>query len=303
MTETSTWPGCHGVRLHGDALDLGVGSGTPLLDATLRLGSVGASDGVELWNQHGEVVVNGKTINVDRVLHRRPGGALVLSGNRGPTIEVDTAAKTITVDDGDVAVQRQLVATFALPLLLHQTDTPVVHGSACTRDNTTIVVCGDSGTGKSTLLVALVNAGWSPVSEDLCALDRRGAPPMVWPGPPWVRVSHRQPGPLGAAMQFDSLDKTGWDIAATQPTAAQPVSRIILLGAPGGDAPELVPVPKSDAISALARHAVWLAEPEDRGRRMFGIVAALAASVPVWSLRMPLGKSWAANAVELLASA
>ena len=281
MTAASTWPGCHGVRLSGDALDLGTSSGTPLAKAAVRFGFVAPHDGRELWTQHGEVVVGGETIHVDRSLHRRASGTLVLSGNRGPSIEIDPATNMITVNDGALAVQRQLVATFALPLLLHETGTPVVHGSACACDGQTIVVCGDSGTGKSTLLVALMNAGWLPVSEDLCAIDQGSAAPIVWPGPPWVRVAHRQTGPVGAAMQFDSLDKTGWDIAPTQPSTALPVRRLVLLSAPAGTTPEFQPLTTVDAIPALARHSVWLAEPAERGRRMFGAVAGLAGAIEV----------------------
>lgn len=298
-----TWPGCHGVRLAGDDLQLGAAAGEPLLDATLRRGAVDAADGDELWQQHGETVVDGATISVDRALHRRAHGSLILTGNRGPSIEINVAGRTITVDDGDDAVQRQLIATFALPLLLHATDTLVVHGSACARADKTVMVCGASGVGKSTLLVALIDAGWMPLSEDLCAIDQRGATPAVWPGPPWVRVAHGAAGPVNAAMQFDSVDKSGWDITALQPTTPLALSDVVHLVPPGGDAPSLVTLPTAEALPVIARHAVWLLEPEDRGRRSFGAGARLASHVRVHQLQLPRSDSWTDAAVELLSRA
>lgn len=295
-----TWPGCHGVRLHGDDLHLGTASGEPLIEATICRAAVAAVDGTELWQQHGEVVVDGATINVDRALHRRANDCLVLTGNRGPSIEVDIAARSITVDDGEAAVQRQLIATFALPLLLHATDTLVVHGSSCARDEQAVVVCGASGVGKSTLLVALIDAGWTPLSEDLCALDQRGTTPTAWAGPPWVRVSHGAAGPVHASMQFDSVDKSGWDIAALQPSTPLPLTDVIHLVPPGGDAPSLTTLSAAEALPVIARHAVWLLEPEERGRRSFAAAARLSSAVRVHQLQLPRSDSWTNAAIDQL---
>jgi hypothetical protein len=178
----------------------------------------------------------------------------------------------------------------------------LVHGSACARDGEAIIVCADSGSGKSSSLVRLVDEGWQSISEDLCAIDLRGERPRVWPGPPWVRVAHGEPGPRRAPHAFDSEDKAAWDVSATHADAATDVARVVLLEAPGGDAPITKELSHADALRALARHAVWLLDPDDRGRRLFEPVTRLITGVPTVRVRMPRRDSWRDQVPELLAA-
>lgn len=286
------WPGCHGVRLDGENVEVGVATGTPLAGATIRFGPVATPTGVEVWSQHAEAVVEGAPIGVDRVLHQRPAGTFVLTGSVGPALEVDQSSATITIDEGDDSFRVQLLATFGLPLILHTTDALVLHGSACTLGDRTILVCGESGSGKSTLLVGLVDAGWTPVTEDLAAIDFRGPTPVVWPGPPWVRVGHGKPGPVHSAPRFDSAYKTGWDIASVQSPDARPVTQVVLLDSPGGVEPSLDRLRPHVAIRQLARHGVWFGDQNERGRRLFDPTANLTARVPAFRLRVPRSESW-----------
>lgn len=301
MSRVDSWPGCHGVRLAGEANGLGTAAGKPLADATLRFDQVDAVGGTELWRQHSEAELDGSVIHVDRVLHRSARGTFILTGNRGPAIQVDQSSATITVDDGDRAAQLQLLVTFALPLILHTTGALVLHASACTRDGHTVVVCGQPGAGKSSLVVGLLDAGWTAVSEDLCAIDLRGDVPVVWPGPPWVRIGLAQPGPVGSQPVFDAVHKTGWDIGLAQTREPTAVTQLVLLEPPGGDAPSFEPVPGPTAIREFAHHAVWLGDAAERGPRLFGPTAELTAKVPTSRLRLPRSDSWLAGVPGLLA--
>ncbi|HVV38243.1 MAG TPA: hypothetical protein VHC63_16665 [Acidimicrobiales bacterium] len=287
------WPGVHGVRLTGEPIAVGYGSGTPLTSAEVRFGVVAAPDGDRLWSQPGEA----------GALFRRPDGRFVLTGPTGPQLEVDVPEATITVAPGKDAVQRQLVASFGVPLLLHGLDVLMVHGSACVYGGEAVVVCADSGSGKSSVLVRLVDEGWQSVSEDLCVIDLRPARPQVWPGPPWVRVHHGEPGPVGVDQAFTSADKDAWDVSATHATAPTAVARVVLLDAPGGESPVIEPLPHADALRVLARHAVWLHEPADRGRHLFGPVAKVASSVPAVRVRLPRRAGWRDGVAAVLASA
>lgn len=288
-----TWPGCHGVRLDGDAIAVGVCAGEPLADATVRFGevaSVGAA--TRLWSQPGEAAN----------LFRRADGRLVLTGPTAPALEVDVDAATITIAPGELAVQRQLVASFGVPLLLHGLGVLLVHGSACARDDDAVVVCADSGSGKSSTLIRLVDDGWRSLSEDLCTLDLRDGRPRVWPGPPWVRVAHGEPGPRDATPAFDSSDKTAWDVSARQAPTAVPLGRVFLLEPPGGDETFTETLPASAALRALARHAVWLEDPDARGQQLFGPVAELVSRVPVVRVRLPRRDGWRDGVPALLGS-
>jgi hypothetical protein len=261
---------------------------------TIRYATVAPPDGTRLWSQNGEAAA----------LFRRDDGRLVLAGPTAAALEVEPRDATITVAPGDAAVQRQLVASFGVPLLLHGLGVLLVHGSACARADDAIVVCADSGSGKSSVLVRLVDDKWRSLSEDACTIDLRdGQSPRVWPGPPWVRVAHGEPGPGDTGVAFESADKTAWDVAAAQATAPVELKRLVLLEPPGGDAVVLAALPRADALRALARHAVWLLDPTDRGRRLFDPVAKVVARVPTVRLRLPRRDEWRDALPDLLEAA
>ncbi len=302
MSGATSWPGCHGVRLATPLAGFGTVGGDPIADAALRVGAVRPAGPAPIWTQRGEAVVDGRRVDVDRSMYRLSDGTYLLTGNRGPAIAVDRARAVVTIADGEhpAHLQLQLLAAFAVPLILHGTPTLVVHGSACTRGDQTVVVCGDSGSGKSSTLVALVDAGWEALTEDVCAIDFRADRPVVWPGPPWVRVARGQPGPRGSAVSFEAGDKTGWDLAMRQATRAQPLTHVVLLDEPGGEVAARESLPRADAIAALARHAVWLADPDDRAARLFGLTAHLAGRVPVFRVRLPRRESWVDEIPQVL---
>ncbi|MEY2418478.1 MAG: hypothetical protein QOG90_1158 [Actinomycetota bacterium] len=284
------WPGCHGVRVEGATIAIGAFHGIPLASATVRYGDVDLPDGEQLWSQNGEAAA----------MFRRPDGRLVLAGPNAAALEFDPRDGSVTIAPGDDAVQRQLVASFGLPLLLHGLDVLLVHGSSCARDGKAIVVCADSGSGKSSVLVRLVDEGWSSLSEDVVTIDLRGDKAQVWPGPPWVRVAHGEPGPRDMACAFESADKTAWDVSAVQATGPVELERVVLLEAPGGDAPALDAMSRADALRALARHAVWLQDPDDRGRELFGRVAKLLTKAPAVRLRLPRRDEWRDSVPEMV---
>lgn len=297
------WHGCHGVRLHPPELASPYGTtyGTPLVDAELRVGAVPPGGGRELWRITTEVELPDGPRPVDQRMFLGTDGSYVLQTLSGPLLAVDTSAKQITTTGTGDAVTFQLVTTFALPLLLHETGVPVLHASACARDGRAVVVAGTSGAGKSSLLVALTEAGWQPLSEDLCAIELGLHGPVVWPGPPWVRRHTGLPGPVGGSPLFETPDKTAWDLAPHRGERPVPVGAIVVMQPPGGDEVAWTPVNRRAAIAELARHAVWEGRPEERPRALFGPCASLAGAVPVALVRAPVDPAWADAVSEVLA--
>jgi hypothetical protein len=195
-----------------------------------------------------------------------------------------------------------MVTTIALPLLLHDLGVPVFHAAACARGDRAVLIAGRSGWGKSSLLVALMEAGWQPVSEDLCAIEVGDDGAWVWPGPPWVRRAPGAPGPSGGRVRFEARDKTAWDLSDHMADGRRRVVSIVLLDEPGGTGVAATPVDASDAIGHLAPHAVWLGDPLARAASLFKVCAHLARIVPARSLRMARQPSWA-DAVSAVESA
>lgn len=288
MNALSAWSGCHGVRVDGVLDGWGRVHGAPITEATVELGEVEEPGSGPLWIQRAVV----DCLLVERRLHKAADGRLVLTGNRGPRVALDVAAGAVTVDGGPAFLQRQLVAAFALPLLLHDKGVLVMHGAALQRDGEAVLICGASGVGKSSAMVTLGDAGWTPLSEDACAISLVGDQALVWPGPPWVRVTHDEPGPTDATVIERGVDKTAWSIQDRHAEGPAVVRRIVLLEPPGGDEATDAVMSPGEAIGALARHGVWLGEPVQRRPTLFSLLSALVPRVVVSRMQLPRAADW-----------
>lgn len=296
MTGTPVrWPGCHGARLVGDtSLEIGVCSGDPLVDVRITLAKVDElqGDSSQLWCLDALVQTRTGPAMARQRLMRSADGRLVLSTNRGAALEIDLGSVALTVQGPDDGTMAQLVASYGIPLVLAEREALFLHGSACTRGTHALVVIGPSGSGKSSLLVRLVDSGWGAVTEDVCALDLRGEVPTAWPGPPWVRRLRDEPGPTGSTPRFETEDKIVWDTAPWQASTPTPLGVIVVLE--GGSDRRLEPetVSRGEALSSLAAHSVWLGAPDERSRALFERVARVSAAVKVVRLSLPRSSSW-----------
>jgi len=207
---------------------------------------------------------------------------------------------TLVVRPAYEALERQLVTTFGLPLLLHSAPALLLHACAAMRpgDEGAHIFCATSGTGKSTLLAGLIAGGWRAVAEDICTIDLRTPAPVVWPGPSWLRL--RAAGPEGASARFHTKDKTAWDITPWLVDHTVPLARVVFLDQPSGAEVQVSEVTGELAVAGLAAAAVWLAHPRDRAEATFAPVVRLAKSVPALRLRLPYSGEAAAVAAEVL---
>jgi len=296
---TDPWLGCHGVRLRGDAPDVGRASGQPIADAVVRVGDVPPPTGPELWRLHDEAEAGGVRRAIDRWLSRED-GSLVVHASAGPSLAVETGTDTVTIEPGADVITRQLIASFAVPLVLNAHDVLVLHASTVAKDGRALVVCGKSGVGKSSVLVGMVDAGWQAITEDVCAIDLRGETPTAWPGPPWVRRAYGEGGPNGAALRFETPDKEAWDLERWQPLGPVPVERLVFLDPPGGDSPQWTPLRQPEAVRDLAGHAAWLGDPADVAGRLFPLALAFTKGVQCDHLRLPRSSAWLDGLPEVL---
>ena len=201
----ASWPGCHGVRVAalGD-LDIGRCRGTPLADVEVLIGPVPPPSGVRLWSLAGPT--DSGSVH-DQHLHQPAEEEFHLQIGDHRRVAVSVAGGRITVSPPFDPIQAQLVVSFGFPLLLERQPVLVLHGAAVSRDGVAVVIAGSPGSGKSSSLVGLIDAGWNAISEDVCIVDLGAAIPQIWPGPPWVRRHHvharhsrglsreREPGP------------------------------------------------------------------------------------------------------------
>ena len=116
----------------------------------------------------------------------------------GHTITIEREPKT-----DDITVQR-FTRMSPLAALFYQRGTLAFHAAAAANSNGAILLAGDSGTGKSTLLTALLSRGWTMLADELAVvnLDESGTP-RIPPAFPQVRL--RQ-----SAAEKLRLSPTGW---------------------------------------------------------------------------------------------
>lgn len=288
------WPGCHGVRIHGADLALGWCRGRPLLDVTVVVEPLAAPQGEVVWS------LPGSDPAVSHRLHREGTGDYLLQVGTGRRLAVSADGERITVTPPVDAVQTQLVASFGLPLLLGGPRTLLLHAAAVARGGVAVLLAGPGGSGKSTSLSALVEAGWEALSEDVCVVDLASTIPTVWPGPPWVRLRTGERGPTGGEALFSTGDKTAWDLSPWRSAQPARVGAIVAVDPPGGAVPRWEPLERSAALAELATHGIWLGPPAERGRRLFPAVASAATRLAVARLRVPRDLAWRDQLVGVL---
>jgi hypothetical protein len=290
------------VRLRPEGVTDGYGacSGEPLVEVTLLDGPIPAVDGDEIWRLTGEVELPDGPRTYDQRLLRTADGALMLRTDEA-ALSIPPDRRSIVVEAPRESLVRQLVTTYGFPLVLDGTPTLVLHGCAVAPpdEDVAYIVCGRSGSGKSSLLVGLVEAGWRALSEDVSVVDLRDDP-AVWPGPPWVRRTGE--GPTGASVRFRTPDKTAWDIEPWRLGRPVRLGGIGFLEAPGGPTVAVEAIDSPEAIRRLARSTVWLLEPGRRAAATFEPSVRVAQATRAFRLRFPLSPDWVAGAAHALES-
>jgi hypothetical protein len=198
------------------------------------------------------------------------------------------------------AIALQLLTTFVIPRLAQETGAVVVHAASFAREGRAIVVCAESGGGKSSLVVAMAAHGWRVLSEDLTAISVGAAGAAVWPGPPWVRLHPDALVPSGWHSCFTAGDKTGWSLEGKMAEQPASLAGLVFLEAPGGPRPTSDSLAPAAAVAGLARHLPWTGDPEERASRLFPGAVRLAGAAPARTLRLPVSSSWATLAADEL---
>lgn len=133
---------------------------------------------------------------------------------------------------GIAAWQRMLVAQ-ALPFVAVMRGLEVLHASAVAGDRGAVAFSGPSGTGKTSLALALVRRGATLLADDVLALERAGDELLAHPGTPVAGVEAgeaarlaRDGGSSGPVLASDPRER----IARTRLAAApQPLQALFLL--------------------------------------------------------------------------
>ena len=237
---------------------------------------------------------------------RELGGTLWVGNTLNLSLRVDAANGVITIAPRgrDRQVLLEGLASVALPLLAQSRGVLVLHGAIASREGRGVLLTAAGGSGKSSLLMALVADGWSAVSEDQCAVDWDDeGNHRVWPGPSWVRLKQGvAPTRLvvGSAPRFEALDKVGWDLGPWMSHEPARLEKIVVLEPPGGDELVWERLATPAVITALAKQVTWLQDRATFAASSLPQVIRLASEVPGFRMRVPKRSDWLDHAVPLV---
>ena len=191
----------------------------------------------------------------------------------------------VEIDPCDCAageVRRFLLMTPAAALYL-QRGIPVLHAAVVAdAAGRGVVLAGDSGSGKSVLLTALVRRGWSLLTDDLApvTLDDDQVPVAV---PTWPEVN-LWPDSIGPVA-------VGWDDRFV--AEARPIRAIWWLGLHGFDPVEVHDVEgmaRFEALAAMAYHRRIASALLDRASYLSVAGRVAGSGIPIRRLIRPRGR-------------
>jgi len=232
-----------------------------------------------------------------------PGKYLMAGADGSVLIRVDGLVRILVRDGRSVTVEplsneaadswRLFVLGSVLGYLCHQRGLFPLHAATLRIGGRTVAIAGHSGTGKSTLALALTRRGHGLLSDDMTVLQvERNAPVRVLPAFPRLKLWRASLDALGVGVEglprvrdgmekFDLRPRAGFD-----PTVV-PLDAILTLGE--GPEPELVLRPATTALPVVRsyvyrpRMALYLG----RQAAQFAQTAEIVRSVPVYRLDRP----------------
>ncbi len=185
-----------------------------------------------------------------------------------------------------------------------------IQSAASCKNNRTILVVGQSGSGKTTITMALVQQGFQFLSEQRTYLCLKKGHPVLLKGPSKPGIRFR------TTELIPSLERVGRDF----PSEARQVSRgsvdfetpfefkrlfphaqgklqarpgIIVYPSLAHEGPviDLSPMSKTEVVTELMQSNVWRVMDPDTSQLAFRCITMIAAEAPAWRLTMNVEKS------------
>jgi len=184
----------------------------------------------------------------------------------------------------------------AMGALLQQRQVLVLHASAIEVGGESVLFCGPSGVGKSTLAASFHKRGFPFLADDLCAITTHAGRPALLPGFPRLKLWADALEQLGTATE--GLDRVRWGVelqkfflpAENRRESPVPVRSVCILNATNTvEVPERQILSGAEKIDPLIRNSYRMRFLEGLGGKKahFQQCAAIAAAAEVHRVTRP----------------
>jgi hypothetical protein len=192
-----------------------------------------------------------------------------------PTMRFAVTRDRVVVDAGDLDLAAISLFQGSLAVLLTARGNEAFHASVVARDDHAVAIAGASGSGKSSAALALLDKGWSLLSDDILTFDKKG---NAVAGAPFIRLrSDRAADRLGT---WDVVGKLRYTPALC--SASQPLAAIIVHGDEFHECRRLTGVM---AIGALLKNIYNdVITHAGQAERRLALALKLANDVPIYGI-------------------
>jgi hypothetical protein len=199
-----------------------------------------------------DVFVRVKPVRVRGELILRPQAVLPFSCWRAganiilewPDARFEIGPTHIDVDTAHPEAAAHYLMQGAWSVLLTARGREALHASVVSREGRSLAIMGASGNGKSTASLALIDQGWSLVSDDVLILNDEG---MALPGPQFMRL-------VGTAAEGRSGHWDGLGKFRYEPPTCETPSQLAWVIVLSDRYDRLRPLAGVEAIDAIVTH-------------------------------------------------
>lgn len=82
---------------------------------------------------------------------------------------------------------RTYILGFGMAMLAFQRNAAAIHCSVVKKDGRAVLICGESGAGKSTITTSFLENGYSLMADDMAFVAKQGDELLVWPAFPFQK--------------------------------------------------------------------------------------------------------------------
>jgi hypothetical protein len=159
-----------------------------------------------------------------------------------------------------------------------------LHACAVARAGAAVAILAGSGGGKSSLALAMIDRGWSLLSDDVVFLALEGSSVRAHPGPPLMNVPAPAAEPeLGRQLaHFPEADEI-WTEVTRHAAKVAALRSLCFLDRRPGPRLELTTIPPNPML--ITANAIYLARGQDAERARFEMLSDVAARVSALHLR------------------